>query len=43
LLKHADAALFQAKAQGRSSYQFWGAHRRTGPHRTKPGKPVKVE
>jgi diguanylate cyclase (GGDEF)-like protein/PAS domain S-box-containing protein len=40
LLKNADAALFQAKAQGRSQHKFCKTHRRADPRRTQRRKPV---
>jgi len=42
LLKNADAALFQAKAQGRSQHQFCKTHR-AARRRTQPRKPVNQE
>jgi len=43
LLKNADAALFQAKAQGGSRHQFCKTHTRTGSRRTDPRKTLSRE
>lgn len=40
LVKNADAALFQAKAQGRSQHRFRKSHKRPDSRRTEPRKPV---